>query len=715
MRSSVISVARVLGLILVLAGCRTRERVPDYLPREVVANQVGSAVVYETNDPRRNTIVTAPVQAPVTQGPVSAPAPVAHAPVMAASSVMAPVQAAPAPVVVAPVAGTGGPVAEADGAPKRRTLYGQPEGVAVSDGGLREATITWTAPADEVYRYRIERSESPTGPFAAIDEVAPRKIQYRDRGSESLPLKDKTAYYYQLVAILDKDGPESIASKVVKTITAPPPVAPGGVTVTAPSSRAVKLSWAPSSSPAVSLYRIERAPAGSDKFERVGSVSVSLFLDGGTAASTLRDSTPYRYRVVTINRVNAESAPSAPVEVTTLPPPARVQKVTVVSDEVRCVPLSWAPSPESDVVRYDVYRSRLAAGSFEKIASVPGRLAVSFLDGGANPGNLEDEADYYYRIRAMNAVTAESADSEAVKATTRGVPAEVGTITLTGNRPREIPIAWPVNADKAVMGYEIWRADENSEEWVQVGRVVGRETAAYLDRGEIKPKPGLGSLKDGTIYQYKVIAFNTAGVRSSASQASSARTKYRPVTPAGLVATTNMPLAIRMTWKSNPEQDISDYVVECADEPDSGSFEKLVSVIPLKDSELSARETALESGVNRYYRVKAIDKDGLESDWCAAVPGRSKPVPGMPVSVTAESVGTNVRVIWQAPAQPDIRRYKVWRKKFIGWDLISATDQSNYLFEFTELSKPMKIAVSAVDQDELESEKTETLEIKPGL
>jgi fibronectin type 3 domain-containing protein len=689
-----------VGLILVSAGCRTRERIPDYLPREVVANQVGNAVVYETSDPRRNTVVNAPVQAPVV---VQAPAPVASVPV------------AVAPGVVAPVATTGGPVAEAVGAPKRRTLYGQPEGVAVSEGGLREATITWTAPADEVYRYRIERSESPTGPFSPIDEVAPRKIQYRDRGSESLPLKDKTSYYYQIVAILEKDGPESIASKIVKTVTAPPPVAPSGVVVTAPSSRAVKITWASSPSPAVSLYRIERAPAGSDNFERVGSVPVPLFVDGGTAASFLRDSTPYRYRVITINRVNAESVPSVPVEVTTLPPPARVQKLTVVTDEVRCVPLSWASSPESDVVRYEIFRSRLVTGSFEKIGTVPGRLSVTFLDGVANPGNLEDEADYYYKIRAINAVTAESADSETVKATTRGVPTEVGTITLTGNRPREMPITWPVNADKAVMGYEIWRADENSEEWVQVGRVVGRETSAYLDRGEIKPKPGLGSLKDGAVYQYKVIAFNTAGVRSSASQASSARTKYRPATPVSLVATTNMPLAIRMTWKPNPEKDISDYVVECADEPEAGSFRKLVSVSPLKEGEPMARETALESGVTRYYRVKAIDKDGLESDWCVPESGRSKPIPGMPVSVTTESVGTNVRVIWQAPAQPDIRRYKVWRKKFIGWDLISTTEQTNYLFEFTELSKPMNIAISAVDQDELESEKTEIVEIKPGL
>ena len=70
---------------------------------------------------------------------------------------------------------------------------------------------------------------------------------------------------------------------------------------------------------------------------------------------------------------------------------------------------------------------------------------------------------------------------------------------------------------------------------------------------------------------------------------------------------------------------------------------------------------------------------------------------------------------WQAPAQPDVRRYKIWRKKFFGWELISTTEQASYLFEFTEQSKPMTVAVSAVDQDELESQKSESLEIKPGL
>ncbi len=686
-----------LVLILVLAGCRTRQRVPDYLPREVVANQVGHAVVYEMGDPRRTPgAIVQPVHptAEIRTNPVTPPP---TAPVT--GEVMAPV-------------GKGGPVTPAN--PLRRTLYGQPDGVLVTDKGLREATVSWKEPADEVYRYRIERSESPDGPFVKLAEVSPRKKQYRDRGTDEVPLKDSTSYYYQIVALLDREGPESIPSKVVKAVTAPPPSIPAGVKATAPSSRAVKVVWAPSPSEGVTLYRVERASAMSGPFEKVGVTRSPTLTDGGTAASTLKDSTRYYYRVITLNRVDAESQPSDPVEVLTLPPPAPVQKVMATGDEVRCVPLSWVPSPEPDVVRYDVYRARSAAGSFQKIGSVAGRMVVTYLDGGANPGDLEDEASYFYRIRAVNAVTAEGGDSVTVSATTRGIPAEVGSVTAAAGRPREVPVTWVASPDKAVVGYEVWRAEEGSEEWLQVGRVIGRHVTSYLDRGEIKPKPGLGLLKDATVYLYKVIAFNQGNVRSSASSAASARTKSRPATPAGLLATTNSPLGIKLTWKANPEKDISDYVVEAADEAD-GSFRKLVTVVASKADGLSALEMALESGATRFYRVKALDKEGLESDWSAPVPGRAKPVPGMPVSVVAQPVGTNVRLVWQAPAQPDIRRYKVWRKKFLGWELISTTEQTNYLFEFTELSKPMTVAVSAVDQDELESEKSDSLEIKPGM
>ena len=177
---------------------------------------------------------------------------------------------------------------------------------------------------------------------------------------------------------------------------------------------------------------------------------------------------------------------------------------------------------------------------------------------------------------------------------------------------------------------------------------------------------------------------------------------------------TNMPLSIRLSWNPNPEKDLAGYGVECSDESD-GSFRKWVTVTALRDGKPSAKEMALSSGAVRYYRIKALDREGLESDWSVIGHGRAKPVPDAPVTLTVEQVESNVRVTWKASVQPDVRRYKVWSKKFLGWKLISALEQTSYLFEFTELSKPMTIAVSAVDRDELESKKSESIEIRPGI
>ncbi|MEI6166884.1 MAG: hypothetical protein WCS52_06795 [bacterium] len=669
-------------LVSGLTGCRTRQRVPDYLPREVIANQVGNAVVYEIADPRR------------TEGHASLTSGV---PASTLSS---------GPTVGSPVA---------DSAIKRKTLYGQPEGVTVSSKGLREVMVSWKMPTDECFHYKIERSFESDDAFAEIAAVSPRKMSFKDTGTRDNPLRDNTAYYYRIIAQLEREGPESIPSAVVKAVTAPPPASPSKVSTVASSSRGVTVTWGGAApSEAVTLYRVERALASSSTaFERIGVTPSCTFTDGGTAASVLKDSTRYLYRVVAVNRVNAESAPSGVSEVVTLPPPAAVKHVVGVSDEVRCVPISWESNPEPDVVRYDVYRARQAEGLFEKIGSAPGRSSCSYLDGGTNPGKLEDEAIYFYRIRAVNAVTAEGAFSDVARAFTRGVPEEVAAVVALTGRPREIPVSWTMSLDKSVVGYEVWRADDSEDNWAQVCRLNGHSSTNFLDRGEIKPTSGLGFLKDGAVYQYKVIGFNNANVRSSASIAASARTKYRPAAPVGLMATTNTPLSINLTWAANSEMDIADYVVESADRPDAG-FRKLMTVASGRLGGLSAREMALESGTIRYSRIKAVDKAGLESDWSKVIMGRAKPIPDAPSRVSREWVGTNARVSWQAPAQPDVQRYNVWRKKLFGWEPIATTEQTSYLFEFTELSKPMTVTISAVDKDGLESEKSGMIEIEPG-
>jgi len=587
-----------------------------------------------------------------------------------------------------------------------------PEGLSVAENGLRSAAISWSPPSRPVAGYRVERSESPDGPFEPIATVPPQLGRYTD--GEVKRLKDNTTYYYRLTAVLDKAGTPGASSAVARSTTAPPPAPPQNLLAKPSASRAVTLTWTPSESEGVTAYRIERAPQSTpDAFELAGTARTPPFTDGGTPATTLRDSTAYRYRVFAVNRVESESSPSPAAEVVTLPPPTPVRNPVARSQEVRCVPLSWEAHEAEDIVRYDVYQSRAETGPFAIVGSVSGRLTTRFTDGGANPGNLEDEGAYYYRLRAVNAVGAESGDSQTLHAITRGVPVEVTQVRAVSDRPREVPLSWTASADESVVGYEVWRAEAECEEWTQIVRLNSRTAASHTDRGTVKDGTKLGDLKDGTEYQYKIIAFNTANIRSSASDPVTARTKHRPAAPADLSATADLACSVKLKWRTNPEPDVNAYLVEASGRPTSG-FRRLTVARAAEGEAQTALEVELEPNTVRHYRVKALDKEGLESDWSAVAEGRSKPVPDAPTALRAQGEEGRIRLVWDPPPQPDVVSYNVWSKRLLGWNLIGTTDRTDYLFDAADVSKKLTVAVTAIDNDKLESTKSAPIPVQAG-
>lgn len=593
--------------------------------------------------------------------------------------------------------------------------YGTPQGVKASVYGARAIQIMWMPPHAEskVYRYRIMRALSADGPFETIADVAPDTPPYIDSVRGGSRLEDSTTYHYRVSAIMSRQGPISPPSLSSSATTPPPPLPPVAIKAVASSSRAVTVSWERSPTEEVTAYRVERALASEENYSVVGTVSGGSCIDGGTTVSTLQDSTAYLYRVIALNDVGSQSLPSVTAAVTTLPPPQPVKGLKAISHEVRCVPLSWEISPEPDIVRYDIYQAREPDGAFELIGAAQGRNATSFTVGGNNPGNLEDEGKYYFRIRAVNAVTAESADSAVVQAVTRDIPPEVTQITAVSARPREVPLSWQPSADKTVTGYELWRTTAGSDDWVQVARINGRESVSFLDRGDEKDPAKLGLLKDGTEYLYRLVAFNVANVRSSASKPVSVTTKVIPATPAGLTATRNTAGMITLTWQANPEPDINGYRVESSKRADDG-FREIIFVPASGGATTTTTEASLAPGEVRYYRVRARDNERLESEWCEPVEGRAKPLPDAPSDLRAEADGQAFMISWQPPPQNDIASYRIWAQKrlMFGWSQIGTAAQNNYRLEIGAEERLPVIAITAIDQDQLESEKSEPLKLE---
>jgi fibronectin type 3 domain-containing protein len=585
-----------------------------------------------------------------------------------------------------------------------------PPEIKAEASGPRKLKVTWPAsPSESVVKYVVERAlaEQPEK-FARLAEV--KETTFEEGGTEKTELQDSTKYLYRITAI-NRVGSMGAPGQPVAVTTQPPPAPPASVDAEAFASRAVRVTWKASTADWVAKYLVERAAGATpDQFQKLGEVKDPEFKEGGTPQTELRDSTKYLYRVTTVNRLGVAGPVSEVAEVTTRPPPAIVRNCVAKSGEVRCVPLAWSPSPEADVVRYDLFRRDAADRAFEKIASVEGRAKTSYLDGGADPGNLGDERGYEYRIRAINGVTAESADSDIAQATTRGAPPVVAGVKAKGGRPREIPVAWEASPDEKVIGYEVLRLAPGESAYTNIVTVQGREVATYLDRGGARR--GLGQLGDKTEYRYQVVALNTARVRSAPSEPVAAVTKPAPAIPRELTATAGVAKQVKLAWRANGESDIACYVVEAA--PNAGArFREVTRVNATADEKMAAAETGLSDGEARCYRIKAIDRDELESGWSDVVAGASRPLPVAPQQLAAQWQAGQVTLTWAASPSPDIKAYKVWKKTFFGADLLTTVEANTCTLTAEQVGKGIRVLVSVMDTEKLESARSAPLEVAP--
>ncbi|MCU0791271.1 MAG: hypothetical protein MUE42_00090 [Opitutaceae bacterium] len=99
-------------------------------------------------------------------------------------------------------------------------------------GGVGQNTVTWS-PVNGATGYRVERADSPAGPYVALATVSAFVNTYTDSN-----LPDNTTYYYQVVA-LNSVG-DAVASSVVSGTTNLAPAT--GLAATAGDGQ-VTLSW----------------------------------------------------------------------------------------------------------------------------------------------------------------------------------------------------------------------------------------------------------------------------------------------------------------------------------------------------------------------------------------------------------------------------------------------------------------------------------------
>lgn len=213
------------------------------------------------------------------------------------------------------------------------------------------------------------------------------------------------------VSSVDFSENESVKSEIV-TVTVPDvdaPPAPSPVTAVLKPGNRVEVSSGNSAAGDVALMKI---------FRREGDAQPVLLVTLENFPATYTDNScvllkTYTYLVQSIDTSGNASGfgESAPVTVKDLFAPPAVPFLTAVNSQVG-VKLNWIRVVEPDLKGYNVYRSSLPNGNYEKMNSEP-LNETNFLD---KSGTKE----YFYKVRAVDTSENESEWSSYVAVTEEG-------------------------------------------------------------------------------------------------------------------------------------------------------------------------------------------------------------------------------------------------------------------------------------------------------
>jgi fibronectin type 3 domain-containing protein/TolB-like protein len=490
----------------------------------------------------------------------------------------------------------------------------------------------------------------------------------------------------------------------------PPPAPPAAFALSDMGLRAVTVTWNPPPDD-VAHYRIERAAAPDGPFRAVADVRAGKgrYVDDGTRDAPLRDGTPYYYRLVAVRDDGVESAPGPARESVTAFPPDPPASLTADTPRPRAVRLAWTPSPSEGVTGYRVFRGDdVASFAFVQAGET---VATNFIDADA----LCDDTMYGYRVAAVNRVAAVGPESDAVFVRTPAPPAPMAGLAAESGHPRCVPLAWDAAAGPHVAGYVVARLDPEDGVLREIAELKDRGTITYTDRGDGRASSERppGTLRDGAEYIYRVAAYNTVAARSEWSPPAAARTKPAPRPPAAPAASSGLPRAVRLEWAANPEPDIAAYVVAWARD-DTESFRALERVPAPDGARVATTHSGVADGARFAYRIRAEDADGLTSAWSTVVHGDVKPLPDAPANLRCAWENGAARLGWAPPAQDDIRAYRVWKRvMLVRRTLLETTTETVCTLAADAVGRGVKVSVTAVDVDDLESEPSEILAVSP--
>ncbi|MEW6416696.1 MAG: fibronectin type III domain-containing protein [Nitrospirota bacterium] len=270
---------------------------------------------------------------------------------------------------------------------------------------------------------------------------------------------------------------------------------------------------------------------------------------------------------------------------TLLPPstPSGLTATTVSSSQIN---LSWTDNSNNEV-GFKIERKVGVSGIYSQIATV-GANITTYSDTGLTPGTI-----YYYRVRAYNEGGDSNYSNEASATTLPLPPTSPSGLTATAVSSIQINLSWTDNSNNET-GFKIERKEGVSGIYSQIA-TVGTNITTYPDIG----------LTPGTIYYYRVRAYNEGGDSNYSNEANATTLPLPPTSPSGLTATTISSIQVNLSWADTSNNETG-FKIERKEEV-SGTYSQIATV---GTNVTIYSDRGLTANTTYYYRVRAYNDAG---------------------------------------------------------------------------------------------------------
>ena len=415
-----------------------------------------------------------------------------------------------------------------------------------------------------------------------------------------------------------------------------PPAAPT-VTMTYSDSGKPKLTWNAVSG--ATSYRVFRSESRGTGYSLLGTTTATSYTNTGAAVGKT-----YYYRVKAVNSVGTSgysnivsgkaktAAPAAP-------------SVTAGNSSTGKPQLTW--KAVSGAVKYEVYRSTRQNSGYSLLGTT---TSTSYVNTGASTGTT-----YYYRVKAVNRNGVASGYSNIVSGKAKAAAPAAPSVTAGNSSTGKPRLTW--KAVSGAVSYRIYRSESRGTGYSLLGTT---SSTSYVNTGAAA----------GKTYYYRVKAVNRDGMASGYSNIVSGKAKAAAPAAPSVTAGNSSTGKPRLTWKA-----VSGAVSYRIYRSESrGTGYSLLGTT----SSTSYVNTGAAAGKTYYYRVKAVNRDGMASGYSNIVSGKATlPAPVLNIGLSVSS--GKPMLAWDAV--PGATSYRIYRStsRGTGYSLLATTTSTSHV------------------------------------